>query len=223
MSSLILIPCALLTQGIYAGIIGAISTVTISACRTIKTIYNYQNSDISSVIRKMDIERQLVVIQSILTITHTSKSETMKNSTSNLKLTNMEKTQIFDIIEKKPDAQNDPIKLCLIFLRESIENIHTDLTKIYEKIENHKSKWFNYWRTLDIKHLVENLESDTKILNERFEYLMKISAFLNNINQSNNYLHHQNNNQSLDQTTFTCRRLTSSQIQKSTKLFQNYD
>ncbi|BCS82906.1 hypothetical protein QLL95_gp1217 [Cotonvirus japonicus] len=177
MTSLILVPYTLLAQGIYAGLIGAISTITMSACGAIKSIYNYKNEDVNLHIRRLDIERQLVIIQSILL--KVTKTKNTKN-TVNLKLDDLEKTHIFELIDTKPDLNNDPIKLCLMYLHESINDIHRDLSNISNKIDAHNNKWFNYWRTLNIKNFVENLESDTKILGERFDYLIKISAFLNN-------------------------------------------
>lgn len=181
MSSLVLIPCALLTQGIYAGLIGAISTVTMSACSAIRTIYNYKNADVNHIIKLLDIERKLIIIQSILNIT--TNSNTLPGKTS-LELTDLEKTHVFELIKKKTDLTKDPIQLCLIFLHEAIENIHKDLSVIHEKIDCHNNKWFNYWRSLNIKHLITNLEADIIIMNERFDYLMKISAFLDHIKGS---------------------------------------
>nr|AEX63083.1 hypothetical protein mv_R881 [Moumouvirus Monve] len=73
MSALILLPCTLLTQGIYAGIISAISGITVKTCGLINSIYRHKNPDVNRIIIELDIECQLRVIHSVLNKIHDKK------------------------------------------------------------------------------------------------------------------------------------------------------
>lgn len=166
----------ILAQGIYTGVIGTISTITIGTCRLVTSIYTHQNPDITRVIRELDVDRRLLLIQSVLNkIDHDSIHEYTK-----IKLNDLEKTQVFEIIHAKADLQNDPIELCLLYLHEIIQEIHNNLDEINRKVAYHNTKWFNAWRTLDIGHTLENLKINSKLLDARFDDLTKISIFLAN-------------------------------------------
>lgn len=183
MSALIIVPCTLLTQGIYAGIISAISGITLKTCGVINSIYGHKHPDVTRIINELDIECQLRVIYSVLNKKQEQKHSDVK-STRVAPLDDMEKTQVFELIELSPDNDiDDPIELCLMYLRESVKNIHGDLSDISNKVAYHNTKWFNSWRTLNIKHFVENLKTNTRLLNERLDRLIKISAFLNDSNR----------------------------------------
>ena len=170
----LLLPYTILTQGIYAGIIGTISTVTMGTCRLVTSIYNHRNPDISRVIKKLDIDRRLMLIQAVLN----SIEHTAKHNEARLKLNDLEKTQVFELVGAETDLSNDPIELCLIYLHETIQAIHDDLSAINNKVEYHTTKWFSSWRTLNITSLIDNLELNAGLLNARFEDLTKISMFL---------------------------------------------
>ena len=171
-----LIPYTILTQGIYTGIIGTISAVTMGTCRLVTSIYNHQNPDISRVIKKLDIDRRLMLIQAVLnTIEHTAK-----HSEAKLKLNDLEKTQVFELVGAETDLSNDPIELCLVYLHETIQEIHNILSNINDKVEYHNTKWFSSWRTLNVTPFIESLELNSTLLNSRFDDLTKISMFLAN-------------------------------------------
>lgn len=164
----------ILVQGIYTGIIGTISSVTIGTCSMIKTIYTHQNPDANQILKELDIERKITLIQSVLnTIDHESKSKM-----ASVKLNELEKTQIFELIHSEQELYNDPIELCLMYLHETIQNIHDDLLAINNKVTNHQNKWFHKWRTLNIKPMIERIRLNSKLLTERFEDLTKIAIFL---------------------------------------------
>lgn len=169
----LLIP-TLLTQGIYTGIVSTISAVTIKSCYLIKTVYLHQHPNISRTIREIDIERRLQLIQSVINLI----DDNSRNDEATIKLDDMEKTQIFDIIGSRVQLQSDPIELCLQFLHEIIQDIHNDLFAINRKVSHHNKKWFATWRTLNILPLIENLRINSVLLENRFNDLTKISIFL---------------------------------------------
>ena len=171
-----LIPYTILAQGIYTGIIGTISTVTIGTCTAIKSIYTHKNPDVKRIIKKYDVKHKLELIESVLKITDHNN----KNRFEKMKLNDLEKTQIFEIIESQNNIGDDPIELCLKYLHESIEDIHTNLKEINAKVMRHTAKWFNSWRTLNIKRQLDDLEENIKILDKRFNDFMRISEFLKN-------------------------------------------
>lgn len=170
------IPYGLLAQGIYTGLIGTISAITMGTCGVVKTIYTHQNPDVTRIIKELDIERRLRLIQSVLNIIDTES----KNKIAKVKLNDLEKTQIFELVGSVTNLNDDPIELCLIYIHESIQNIHGDLIDINKKVAYHNSKWFNSWRTLNVKLLLEKLSLDSKLLDSRFDDLTKISLFLAN-------------------------------------------
>ena len=176
MMALALIPYTLLMDGIYAGLVGTISTVTMGTCWVVKSIYTHQNPDATKVIRELDIERRLKLVESVINTIN-------KQSTKKGKMNDLEKTQIFEMVGSEVNLFNDPIELCLKSLQEIIEQIHHDLTAIDKKIAYHQTKWFNSWRSLNIKSLIETLQFHSRILDCRFNDLTKISVFLADLNK----------------------------------------
>lgn len=165
---------SLIIQGIYAGLIGGISTLTIGACSAIKSIYTHKNPDINRVLTELDIERRLQLIESVLNI----KEKNKKPELAKMKLNEMEKTIIFEIVKGEDSKFDDPIELCLTYLHKTIQNIHNDLLALDKKVVYHNTKWFSSWRTLNIKTQLESLRANTNLLVMRFDDLIKISNFL---------------------------------------------
>lgn len=176
MAALALLPYTILAQGIYTGIIGTISAVTMGTCNIVKSIYTHKNPDVTKLIKELDIEQRLKLIQSILnSIDHESRTDTAK-----MKLNDLEKTQVFELVNFEANLNDDPIELCIIALHEKIQDIHDDLSKINAKVAYHNTKWFNSWRTLNVKPLLDNLKLNSKLLDARFKDLLSISNFLSN-------------------------------------------
>ena len=171
-----LIPYTILAQGLYSGIIGTISTVTIGTCSAIRSIYTHKNPDVEKIIKKYDVQNKLKLIESVLKVTDSDN----KHKYVKMKLDELDKTQIFEIINKQNNIGDDPIELCLLYLHENIEEIHNNLKEINAKVSRHKAKWFNSWRTLNIKSQLEDLEANIRLLDIRFNDFMKISEFLRN-------------------------------------------
>lgn len=176
MAALAFIPYTILAQGIYTGLISTISAITMGTCRLVKSVYTHKNPDANRIMTELDIERRLRLIQSVLNVI----DKKCNHKLAKIKLNDLEKTQIFEMVGSKTDLENDPIELCLIYLHETIQNINNDLTMINKKVTYHNTKWFSGWRTLNIKPLLENLRTNSNLLENRFNDLTKISIFLNN-------------------------------------------
>src|SRR5580765_7589123 len=131
----------LLAQGIYTGIITGISGIVIGTVRSVKAIYTHQNPDVTKLVKKLDLERRLLLIQSVLRVINNDAA-----TDNNKKLNDLEKTQVFESINIEADINKDPIELCLIFLQQIIKEINNDLEAINKKVANHNKKWFSSWR-----------------------------------------------------------------------------
>lgn len=157
MTALAIIPYSLLTQGFYTSIVHMISTVTMGTCSIIKSIYVHKNPDVDSVIKKMDIEMKIELIQ--LTINKISQIKGNKNI---------------------DDIKTDPICMCLFHIHDVIKEINQDLTNINDKVIRHKNKWFCNWRSLNVTPMIDSLKFHSIILDARFDDLIKISSLLRN-------------------------------------------
>lgn len=166
----------LIVQGIYTGLIGGISTITLSACSMVKSIYTHKNPNVDKVLSELDLERRLKLIQTVLNMKESNK-KTIKT-----KLNEMEKSVLLSMVKGEDGKSDDPIELCLTYLRETIERIDKDLADIHYKVAYHNTKWFNSWRTLNIKKQLDALKISSALLDARFNDLIKISNFLSNRN-----------------------------------------
>ena len=176
MAALAIIPYTLLAQGIYSGLISAVSSVTVGTCRIVKSIYTHQNPDVTRVVKELDIERRLKLIQSVLN----AVDQPRENNYTKMKLNDLEKTQIFEIVGEEVNLNNDPIQLCLFYLHDIIQEIHNNLSDINKKVAYHNTKWFSTWRSINISPYLDNLRLNSKLLDLRFNDLTRISSFLSN-------------------------------------------
>lgn len=166
---------AILAQGIYSGVISMISGATRNTCDIVRSLYTHKNPNINRLIKKLDIENKLQIIQAVFNAVNLQAKKEIKEKY----LDDLEKTQVFTMLSAKQDLNCDPIQLCLNSVNDSIVSIEADLSAIHKKANDHKDLWFSSWRQLDIADLISNLETDTMILDTRFNNLLKISEFLN--------------------------------------------
>ena len=164
----------ILMEGVYAGIIGTISAATMGTYSVAKSICKHQNPDINKVINELDLIRRLKLIESVLNI----KEMNRRPELAPMKLNELEKTTIFEIVKAENDICDDPIELCLHYLYEIIHEMHNNLLAISKKVAYHKTKWFYTWRTLNIKDQLNTLKISSDKLEARFNDLIKISKFL---------------------------------------------
>lgn len=177
MNFIVTLPYALITQGIYSGLIGTISTITMGTCGIITSIYNHKNPDVTKFLKKLDIEKKLNLIESVLD-KYSSQKKITTDSSEIYKLYSKNQNFNFKIMDDY-EKKSDPIELCLQYLREIITDIHLNLTDIDNTVKYHKTKWFNSWRKLSIKKKLEQLEINSNLLDKRFNDLIKITELVN--------------------------------------------
>lgn len=172
--ALIMTPLMILSEGIYAGIISTIGTLTLGTCRIITNVYNHKNPDANQFVESLDLEYKLQIIQHFLNYFNNKKNHDVR-----IQLNDLQKTQIMDSIpEAETEIIPDPIDLCLIHIQTSIQKINNCLLMIETKIKNHRQKWFADWRTLNIKPQLDTLMRLTHNLDARFEMFLKIATLI---------------------------------------------
>mgnify|MGYP003537659321 FL=1 len=179
-----LIPYSLITQGLCTGIVTTISAMTVGSYKVIKSIYNHKNEDIQQFLKKLDIERKLALIESA--IRHTRSDPPIEEiipeipTNPNVEITpnhlqNLCIIENYNRAKSKAVTSTDPIHLCLSDLSAIITEIHISLKLIDQKVRSHNRKWFYAYRYLDVQKELNKLETNVKILNDRYEDLIKIS------------------------------------------------
>ena len=175
-----LIPYSLITQGLCTGIVTTISTMTVGSYKVIKSIYVHKNEDIHLFLKKLDIDRKLSLIESVISSSKSPQSETSTDLTNELEITpshlrNLHLIENYHRSKSKNTNITDPIQLCLTDLSTIITEIHINLKSIDQKVHSHNRKWFQSCRTLNVQKELERLEINVKIMNDRYEDLIKIS------------------------------------------------
>lgn len=158
---------AIISNGVYSGLLGTLSKITINTCTTIKSIFNHKNPDINTFLRKLDIKVSLEVIESAL-----------KKKYAHY-FSNIDDIDEFIVLDSDVRIYNDPEIVCLQNLSNVIINIHKILEKIDNKVERHKKKWFTNWRYLSVIKELEQLEIENQLLDKRFCMLRQIVLFMN--------------------------------------------
>ena len=79
-----------------------------------------------------------------------------------------------DLSKNEELFKKEPIQLAIKNVTEVLEKISNEIKLIEEKIKAHKELWFHRLRTPEYKTLLINLETDIRILSERFDLLIKI-------------------------------------------------
>lgn len=198
------IASSILSQGVYTGILSAISTITIRTCQLITRLYKCTDRGTCNVIKRLDIERKLALIESVIRSMDIDSSPDVKQH-SEPRIINDYKpisvpvkglamvSSMRDSMSCKPLAKvtntssvrsltdgkhPDPIEVSLTHLRDIINEVHRNIDTLTNKIEYHNSKYFNAMRTLNIEREREDLEINAKILDERYNDFMKIISVM---------------------------------------------
>jgi len=69
---------------------------------------------------------------------------------------------------------NDTLNKSFKYLEESLKTIELNIECINNELEIHSSKWFSRWRTSNCLNLLDKLISNVKILDNRFDLLIKL-------------------------------------------------
>lgn len=71
------------------------------------------------------------------------------------------------------DEKDSTINFCLDNLHDMIIRIREDLRQISCKIKSHKTKYFNNFRSVDVKEQLNNLKLHSKLLDQRYDLFIK--------------------------------------------------
>lgn len=74
----------------------------------------------------------------------------------------------------EPKIHNETIKMTLKYLHDILEKIKLEIENIRKEIDEHKQKYFYYLRTPSYKDTLKKLSLHVKILDERFNLLIKL-------------------------------------------------
>lgn len=89
--------------------------------------------------------------------------------------------KIAEMLVKEIPEINNSVHLALNHLHQSIVAIKDDLEKINYRIERHKLKWFNDYRSVNFKGYIKKLKKDYLILEKRLHILIKVLEVTRNM------------------------------------------
>ena len=100
------------------------------------------------------------------------------------KLDLLETVKIYDIwiqevIEKYKDKieKSNSFKESIRSFTSILNELHELLKTIDQKVQDHKLKWFSYYRNLSFHEEIENMQILKNILDNRFNILQQINSF----------------------------------------------
>ena len=82
-------------------------------------------------------------------------------------------TKFIEEIKNKKNIK-ESIRIAIISVHYVLEKINDETEKIKDDIKYHESKYFNSWRSLDCSNKINELDAHNKLLDTRFELLMKL-------------------------------------------------
>lgn len=165
------LPLKIISQGIYACLVNNVGKATMGTLGLIKSSYSQKNPDVQSVLDELDIKRKVRVVQSMIV--------NIINSTNDTRLNDLQRTQIFEAISNKSASiEDDPIELSIAYVKQTLKKINMTLDTLNQKVIRYNKKWFRSWRKLDVSDLISNLRRNAKLLDMRYDDLLKIYNFL---------------------------------------------
>ena len=121
-----------------------ITTSTKNIYSGIEKIITNENTEFNQVLDKLDINTKLDIINSFI--------KEMESS-----------NKLF----------SDTTRKALKYIENILKIIEVEISNINLEIEDHKKKWFNRFRTSNCREMINNLVNHVKILDDRFELLIK--------------------------------------------------
>lgn len=173
------------TGGAALMTIGAISTIfstTANILEIIKIVTSYKLPSVVMELNKLDLEYNLILINSIL---QTYKEELTPRSTesdSDSKASEDEK--IINLVSLNSGHEiklkdKNSFYISLYYINDIMKEIYDCLEKIQIKVRKHQHKFLRRFRSLNIGHDMSRLKIKMKILTHRFEDLLKIIQIQN--------------------------------------------
>ena len=121
-----------------------ITTSTKNIYSGIEKIITNENTEFNLILDKLDINTKLDIINSFI--------KEMENS-----------NKLFSETTRK----------ALKYIENILKIIEVEISNINLEIEEHKQKWFNRIRRSNCREMINNLVNHVKILDDRFELLIK--------------------------------------------------
>lgn len=86
------------------------------------------------------------------------------------------KLKVIDALMQQLDANNKELSIAVAIttLHEIVNKIHKTLEKVHDELNYHETRWFSGWRTPYIYYEVEELKTDSVILDKRLQTLMLV-------------------------------------------------
>ncbi len=123
-------------------------------------IVNEKHDDVKELITSIDLNSKVELVESVV-------------------------RDIHDDMKEHHIYPNHSLNLSLNKLMEIIKTIHDDLNEIKKGIAYHKTIWFNYFRTPSYYTIMEKVKEDKKLLDSRFDDLVKIITLFKQTNFDN--------------------------------------
>ena len=73
---------------------------------------------------------------------------------------------------------SETVKKCIDYISDSIKSIDSEIIMIRDLIDKNKDVWFKNWRNSEIHKNVSNMKEHLHILENRFDYLIRINIKL---------------------------------------------
>ncbi len=127
----------------------------------ISKVSTYQNLNTNDILEELDLEGDLRIVDSLMNDMEKSKSKIKK-----------EKDEMCDsYIIVGPENTSDVALYNIYSISIKIKNL---LEIIHKKMEEHRNKYFSYYRKMDIYEELKQLKKYKKILSTRLKQLLDI-------------------------------------------------
>ena len=135
-----------------------VNDTTETIVNIIETSLHHNHKDVHEVFTELDLDVRLNVINSLI------------NHISNEIKTNKDQSN-------KANHNIEPINKCLEALYNVIKDINSNINLINKALQDHKQKYFSYWRHIDIDAYIDNARKLSDLLEKRFDLLVKVIKF----------------------------------------------
>ena len=85
------------------------------------------------------------------------------------------------ISNMKKEDSNETVNICLKSLYDVITKINKNTHEIDDIFKQHKEKYFNAWRQIDVESQICEIRKQSELLDKRFSLLANIVKFYNKV------------------------------------------
>jgi len=82
------------------------------------------------------------------------------------------------VLSKTSNKMEGPVFVCVENLFDCIKKINDLLNQICQGAQHHRTKWLYTWRSPSYHSILPSLKTHTKILEERLDYLLRVTSLL---------------------------------------------